>query len=126
MKPDLSQLKHVTVRSPEDLDLSAFPNFLIIGPQRTGTTWLYHNLKKHPEIFLPQVKETYYFSTLGQPDHPHFRYEHLEDYLAALRDRPKLLVKKNWNAFRKHGRFYHPRVRGEATASYAKLTKKVD
>ncbi|MDB9526427.1 sulfotransferase domain-containing protein [Oscillatoria sp. CS-180] len=29
------------------------PNFLIIGAQKSGTTWLAKNLKQHPDIFIP-------------------------------------------------------------------------
>ena len=38
-----------------------FPDFLCIGAERAGSTWLYKNLKKHPEIWLPPVKEIHYF-----------------------------------------------------------------
>ncbi len=38
------------------------PNFLIIGAQRSGSTWLWHEFGQHPEIFLPDVKELEYFS----------------------------------------------------------------
>lgn len=39
------------------------PNFLIIGVQKGGTTWLHENLKRHPEIFLPEGrKELEFFS----------------------------------------------------------------
>ena len=37
------------------------PNFLVIGAQRAGTTWLYECLREHPEIFLPETKELHYF-----------------------------------------------------------------
>jgi hypothetical protein len=37
------------------------PNFLIIGAPRSGTTTLYQNLKKHPEIFMSSVKEPMFF-----------------------------------------------------------------
>jgi hypothetical protein len=38
------------------------PNFLGIGAQRAGTTWLYENLRTHPDIFLPKKKELRYFN----------------------------------------------------------------
>ena len=41
-----------------------FPNFLCIGAQKSGTTWLYHNLKKHPQIWMPPVKEIHYFDEI--------------------------------------------------------------
>jgi len=40
------------------------PDFLIIGPQRTGTTWLSENLRKHPDFLISFPKELYYFSRL--------------------------------------------------------------
>ncbi|MEO0948269.1 MAG: sulfotransferase [Cyanobacteria bacterium J06641_5] len=29
------------------------PNFLIVGAQKAGTTWLAKNLEKHPDVFMP-------------------------------------------------------------------------
>lgn len=37
------------------------PDFLGIGAQKSGTTWLYKNLRCHPELFLPDEKELHYF-----------------------------------------------------------------
>ena len=39
----------------------SMPNFLGIGAQKAGTTWLYENLKQHPEIYLTKQKELHYF-----------------------------------------------------------------
>lgn len=38
-----------------------FPEFLCIGAQRAGTSWLHTNLSRHPEIWMPPVKEIHYF-----------------------------------------------------------------
>jgi len=38
-----------------------FPNFLIIGAQKTATTSLYHYLKQHPKIYMSPVKEPKFF-----------------------------------------------------------------
>lgn len=29
------------------------PNFLIIGAQKAGTTWLQHTLRQHPDVYMP-------------------------------------------------------------------------
>jgi len=54
------------------------PNFVFIGAQKAGTTWLYENLNGHPDIWLPPVKELHYFDRvrtnellLGDWDMPH-------------------------------------------------------
>ena len=41
-----------------------YPDFLGIGAQKSGTTWLHDNLARHPQIWLPPVKELHYL------DHP--------------------------------------------------------
>ncbi|MFH2127241.1 MAG: sulfotransferase domain-containing protein [Pseudomonadota bacterium] len=37
------------------------PNFLIIGAQRSGTTSLFQVLRRHPQVFIPDVKEVNFF-----------------------------------------------------------------
>jgi hypothetical protein len=37
------------------------PRFLGIGAQKAGTTWLYQNLRAHPDVWLPPEKELHYF-----------------------------------------------------------------
>ena len=38
-----------------------FPNFLVIGGQKCGTSWLQDNLESHPQVWLPPTKEVHYF-----------------------------------------------------------------
>jgi hypothetical protein len=37
------------------------PNFLFIGPDKAGSTWLYQALKEHREVYLSHVKELFFF-----------------------------------------------------------------
>jgi hypothetical protein len=37
------------------------PDFLFIGPDKTGSTWLYELLRGHPGCFVPEVKDLYFF-----------------------------------------------------------------
>ena len=37
-------------------------SFLIIGAEKSGTTWLYDRLRRHPDVFMPEVKEVHYFN----------------------------------------------------------------
>ncbi len=41
--------------------MTTLPNFLIIGSQKAGTTTLYHVLRQHPQIYLPDTKEINFF-----------------------------------------------------------------
>lgn len=36
-------------------------HFLGIGAQKSGTTWIHHHLKKHPQIFFPEHKEIHFW-----------------------------------------------------------------
>ena len=38
-----------------------YPDFLVIGAQKAGTTWLHRNLQAHPGIWMPKEKELHYF-----------------------------------------------------------------
>lgn len=39
------------------------PDFLCIGAKKAGTTWLHFNLRQHPAVWMPPVKELRYFDT---------------------------------------------------------------
>jgi len=118
------RLRHVRV-GPGPVDLSRFPDFLIIGPQRTGTTWIHENLRDHPDILWPREKEIFYFSRLKTPDHPKFVSADLDWYLAQFHDPLWLRAVKTALSFRSSQSLYRPRVRGEATASYAAMDRDV-
>jgi hypothetical protein len=37
------------------------PNFLGLGANRSGSTWIARNLMEHPDVFLPRKKEIHFF-----------------------------------------------------------------
>ncbi len=38
------------------------PNFLYLGPAKSGSTWIFKALDAHPEVFVPPSKELRFFS----------------------------------------------------------------
>lgn len=46
-----------------------FPNFVLAGPGKAGTTALYYMLRQHPQIFLPEVKEPRFLAYENDPPH---------------------------------------------------------
>ena len=48
--------------------MTGLPEFLIIGAQKAGTSWLHRNLQKHPGIFLPETKDQAYFCWCEGPE----------------------------------------------------------
>src|SRR5262245_46078205 len=47
---------------PEPRLTALLPNFLVISPPKTGSTWLAANLNCHPEVFIPDIKEVHFFN----------------------------------------------------------------
>jgi hypothetical protein len=43
-----------------------YPNFLIVGAAKSGTTTLHQLLKAHPEIYMPERKELNFWYTYGK------------------------------------------------------------
>ena len=43
-----------------------YPDFLVIGAQKAGTTWLYRSLQTHPQVWMPREKELHYFDEKAQ------------------------------------------------------------
>ncbi|HTF04866.1 MAG TPA: sulfotransferase domain-containing protein [Bacteroidia bacterium] len=78
-------------KSPKDL-----PDFMCIGTQKSGTTWLYSQLEEQPEVFMAKPKEIHYFDW--------FFYRSL-----------------NWYAT--HFRGGEKRLRGEVTPGYSIIEK---
>jgi len=61
-------------------DARVLPNFLYVGPDKSGSTWMYEMLRQHPECHVPRVKDIYFFD----------RYYHrgLDWYASFFRDAP--------------------------------------
>jgi hypothetical protein len=66
------------------------PDFFIVGNPKSGTTALYEMLRRHPQIYMPELKETRFFARElhpGEPDnHPHTLDAYLSLFTAARPD----------------------------------------
>jgi len=112
------KLRYVKIKD-NDINLEYFPDFFIVGPQRTGTSWLYRNLDEHPQIFMSKPKELFFFNKLRSKDHPRYRSDELSWYLDFFT--PQRFYRKMLKRQKRFGKIYLPNVRGEATASYSTL-----
>jgi len=66
------------------------PNFFIVGAPKCGTTALYEYLNTHPNIFLPKVKEPYYFYT--HKDKMRYAMHSMEEYLKLYEPAPGIIT----------------------------------
>ncbi len=113
--------------------MSRLPNFLYIGPDKAGSSWLHEMLIRHPQVYLTPAKDLYFFDRYFDrgPDWyaEQFREatdqpiigEVCQDYLfdteapgriAATLDQPQMMVSlrdpverawSSWLYARKHG-----------------------
>jgi hypothetical protein len=79
-----------------------FPDFVILGAQKAGTSSLYARLASHPRVIPALRKEVHYFDT-GAPTNP----DHYRAYFPTSSERAK--VEQQYGA---------PAVSGEATPYY--------
>jgi len=119
-----------------------YPDFICIGAQKAGTTWLHHNLRQHPQIWLPPVKELHYLDhkppslykrLFGKPAHLREARLHLKKTLisfpacASLDD---LRWALRYSLGRRNDRWYASlfpkldgRLTGEVCPGYARMTE---
>ena len=76
-------------------------DFLGIGAQKGGTTWLYHQLARHPQVAFPRGKEVHYWDAASAPN---------ADEWAAMLEPPS-----------RRSRSGRPIKTGEITPAYATL-----
>src|SRR5947209_9142139 len=68
---------------------AGLPDFYIVGSAKSGTTALYEMLRRHPQIYMPESKEPWFFaSELHErtPPRPEGTPRTLEEYRAWFRD----------------------------------------
>lgn len=64
-----------------------WPTFFVVGAHKAGTTSLYTHLRRHPQIFLPSVKEPRYFT----PEVPYsVSLDRYRDLYASASDYPAI------------------------------------
>ena len=76
------------------IDPNAKPDFLCVGAQKAGTTWLFEQLNSHEDFWMPVLKEVNYFDSMSRSRHParaarshlHLRDERDRRFLDAMED----------------------------------------
>jgi hypothetical protein len=66
------------------------PDFLCVGSEKAGTTWLWKMLRRHPDIGLTAKKELRYFAQAGSK----FDYGHLQTLQDLLENRLSAPMKR--------------------------------
>jgi hypothetical protein len=70
--------------SPANRTTGEAPDFYIVGHPKCGTTALYEMLRSHPQIYMPELKETRFFARELHPRSPPSLPRSLDAYLALF------------------------------------------
>ncbi|MBF0587305.1 sulfotransferase [Prosthecochloris sp. N3] len=68
------------------------PDFFIVGAAKSGTTSLYYYLKNHRDVYMPKIKEPWFFSFVGErpefvsPDPLPNIVSELNEYISLFED----------------------------------------
>ena len=120
------------------------PNFLYIGPDKAGSTWLHEVLVNHPEIYLTPAKDLYYFDRYyGRGVEWYQRYfaeaedeqvvgEVCQDYLscpdspariATTLGRPRMMATLRDPVQRAHSSYLYMRKHGEGPSTFTEALR---
>ena len=103
------------------------PDFLCVGAQKGGTTWLYQQLDSHPDFWMPPVKELHYFDQLSRVQRavpPRRRDERDRCFVESM----ERLSTKPYIDLQNYARLFEPKgslLSGDISPNYSALDTKV-
>ena len=106
----------------------ACPDFLCVGAQKAGTSWLYRQLEPHPDFWMPPVKELHYLDNLNRTKQrgapPRSKDERDVCFLESIKD----MSMQSHIDLDRYGRlFCHkgPLLSGDISPAYSTLSDEV-
>jgi hypothetical protein len=105
----------------------ACPDFLCVGAQKAGTSWLYRQLEPHPDFWMPPVKELHYLDNLNRTRRFHAPRRGDERDASFLEDMNNLGA-RFYLDLDSYGRlFCHkgPLLSGDISPAYSTLTDEI-
>ena len=105
----------------------ACPDFLCVGAQKAGTSWLYRQLESHPDFWMPPIKELHYFDQLNRTKRFHpprcgdERDTSFLENMENLRDRFYLDLESYGRLFCHKG----PLLSGDISPAYSTLNDEI-
>jgi hypothetical protein len=118
---------HRTGVELNDFTGDACPDFLCVGAQKAGTSWLYRQLELHPDFWMPPVKELHYLDQLNRTKQfhpPRCGDERDTAFLESMNDlsaRFYLDLETYGQLFRHKG----PLLSGDISPAYSTLTDEI-
>jgi len=105
----------------------AWPDFLCVGAQKGGTSWLYRQLEAHPDFWMPPVKELHYFNSLNRTKRfhpPRCRDQRDTSFLDSMKD----LSAHSYIDLENYGRLFQQKgslVSGDISPAYSTVSDEI-
>jgi len=105
----------------------ARPDFLCVGAQKAGTSWLYRQLEAHSDFWMPPVKELHYLDQLNRTKQfhaPRRRDQSDSFFLEEMND----LSGRSYLDLERYGRLFQhkaSRVSGDISPAYSTLNDEI-
>jgi hypothetical protein len=95
-----------------------YPDFFCVGAPRAATTWLQKRLGRHPDVFIPRVKELHFFDEPMEVDPPHRPVEPVPNRIFFDMNSPS-----HWRWYSLHYLRAGTRVKGDVTPEYSIISR---
>ncbi|PYK11968.1 MAG: hypothetical protein DME65_05585 [Verrucomicrobia bacterium] len=122
---------HLTDDRPRDDNYysagDACPDFLCVGAQKGGTSWLYRQLEQHPDFWMPPVKELHYLNNLTRTKRfhpPRCRDQRDASFLESM----KTLSSRSYIDLENYGRLFEHKgslVSGDISPAYCTVSDEI-
>jgi hypothetical protein len=105
----------------------ACPDFLCVGAQKGGTSWLYRQVEPHPDFWMPPVKELHYLDNLNRTKRfrpPRCRDERDVCFLESM----KSLSAQSYIDLENYGRLFEHKeslLSGDISPAYSTLNDEI-
>jgi Sulfotransferase family len=105
----------------------ARPDFLCVGAQKAGTSWLYRQLEPHPDFWMPPVKELHYLDNLNRTKRhrpPRSKDERDACFLESIKE----LSMRSHIDLDSYGRLFHHKgqlLSGDISPAYSTITDEI-
>ncbi len=105
----------------------ACPDFLCVGAQKAGTSWLYRQLEPHPDFWMPPVKELHYLDNLNRTKRhrpPRSKDERDTCFLESIKD----LSMRSHIDLEEYGQLFcykGPLLSGDISPAYSTLNDEI-
>jgi hypothetical protein len=106
---------------------AAQPDFLCVGSQKGGTSWLYRQLALHPDFWMPPIKEIHYLDKLSRNKRL-FPPRHRDERDVCFLESMKSLSARPYIDFESYGRLFVHKgslLSGDISPGYSTLSDEI-